>query len=173
MKKVILAVAVVAIGVAFAIGARAQGIKEGKWTMTMVTKVPGMDKHAAEMEESMKNMSDDEKAMMQGMMGKMGMNMQAGGNSAGITTTVTKCLTNDNPVPQKDDSCTSTHTLDGNTVKFETTCADSHSTGEITYQNESMNGTITSQSADGEATIEITGEYVEIGRATSELQSQR
>ena len=156
MKKIILAVAVVVIGVAFAIGARAQGIKEGKWTMTMVTKAPGMDKHAAEMEESMKNMSDDEKAMMQQMMGGMGVHM----NAEGIRTTLTKCLTNDNPVPQQDDSCTSTHTIDGSTVKFETTCADSHSTGEITYQNESMNGTIMSQSADGEATIEISGQYI-------------
>src|SRR3989338_3301453 len=103
MKRIILTTAVVAAGIfVFILGARAQAIREGKWTMTIVTKMAGTEQASAEMEESMKDMSDDEKAMMQGMMGKMGMNMQMGGDSAGITTTITKCISNQDPVPQMD-----------------------------------------------------------------------
>jgi hypothetical protein len=58
-----------------------------------------------------------------------------------------------------DKDCQSTHSLKGSTVKFEVTCPDSHSTGEIIYKDEAMNGIITSQSDEGDVTIEISGEY--------------
>ncbi|MDP2653746.1 MAG: DUF3617 family protein [Candidatus Omnitrophota bacterium] len=165
MKKLILAMAVVAVGsLVFAAGLRAEGVREGKWSMTMVTTMGGMNQEATEAMESMENMSPDEKAMMEKMMG--GMKLQAAGSAVGMTTTTTQCITNDNPVPDADatEDCQTTHTMDGNTVKFESVCKDSTSTGEITYQEDSMNGWIKShQTVDGnetDVTIEISGQYV-------------
>ena len=162
MKKFLGAVAVT-LGILSLTGAsNADGIKEGKWSMTITTKVAGMESHMAEMQEAMANMSDDEKAMMQKMMG----GQMPGMGAEGMTTTTTQCITNDDPVPQssQDEGCTSTHEQNGNTVHFETTCPESTSTGDVTYNEDSMSGTIQSHStADGEAqdvTIEISGEYV-------------
>ena len=88
-----------------------------------------------------------------------GMGMQMGGG--GMTITTEKCLTNDDPVPSVngDKDCKSTHTIDGNTLTFEETCPDSHSTGEITYQDKTMMGVIQSESKGGPATIKFSGEY--------------
>ena len=165
MKKIFLLAVIMGVGLAvFVLGAKAQGIKEGKWSMTMVTKMEGMAQESAEAMKAMENMSPEEKAMMQQMMG--GMNIQANGNAMGMTTTVTKCITNENPVPETEDQkdCQKTHTLDGNTVKFEVVCTDGKSTGEITYNEDSMNGLIKSQQMvdgkDTNVTIEVTGQYV-------------
>ena len=126
--------------------------------MSITTRMSGMDNQKAEAEAAMANMSAEEKAMVQQMMGGMGMQMDGGG----MTITTIKCLTNDDPVPSANEGedCESTHAIDGNTVTFEETCPDSHSTGEITYQNETMTGIIQSDSKDGPATIEISGKYV-------------
>lgn len=137
----------------FAGSAQAQSIKEGKWAMTMVTKMAGMDE---EMAGAMADMSEEEKAMMQQMMGGMGVSM----GPEGMTSTITRCLTNAEPVPEEDPGCKSAHSVKGNTVHFTSTCPDSQAKGEITYHNDSMNGVIHSQSAEGEATIQISGKYV-------------
>ena len=48
MKKFILATAIISAGVViFSIGASAQGIKEGKWSLTIVTKMAGMEQQTA------------------------------------------------------------------------------------------------------------------------------
>lgn len=165
MKKLILTMMIIFTGVVIlAAGARAAGIKEGKWTMTMTTKMGGaMGEEYANAMKEMENMSEEEKGMMGQMMGNMG--MQMGSGSQGITTTVTQCITNDNPVPEDPTkNCKETHSVDGNTVKFESVCDDSTSTGEITYQDESMTGTIKSkQNIDGQetdTTIELAGTYI-------------
>ena len=165
MKKFIFTLAVMSLGsIIFVVGLRAQGIKEGKWSMTMVTKMGGMGDEMAQMNKEMENMSPEDAAMMQQMMGKM--NMQVSGNSPGMTTTVTHCVSNQNPVPDMNTSkdCKETHTIDGNTVTFEQVCDKSKSTGEMTYENDSMTGTITSEQKENgqetKATIELTGEYL-------------
>ena len=57
MKKFILAMIVVSAGaVIFVGGLRAEGIKEGKWSMTMVTQMEGMAQESAEAMEYMENM---------------------------------------------------------------------------------------------------------------------
>ena len=164
MKKFILVMAVVSVGfIVFVVGLRAQGIKEGKWSMTMVTKMEGMDQESAEAMKDMENMSPEEKAMMQQMMG--GMNIQMKGNSSGITTTVSQCISNQNPVPDMSSGkdCQETHTIDGNTVNFEVVCSDGKSSGQVTYQEDSMNGVIKShemvEGKETDVTIEIKGQY--------------
>ena len=159
MKKFILVAAIAFAGiVVFALGASAEGIKEGKWSMTIVTKMGGTSQEATEAMQAMENMSPEEKATMQQMIGGMGVSMNA--NAPGITTTITKCITNQNPVPETQENCQSTHSIQGHTVHFESVCSDGTSTGQVTYENDSMSGTINSQSAQGNATIEITGQYV-------------
>lgn len=162
-KIVLVAVVVVAGVVVFVSGARAEGIKEGKWNMTIVTKMGGAasEDYTAAMKD-MENMSAEEKAMMEKMMG--GVKMNAGGE--GITTTVTKCVTSSDPVPEmpQEKDCQMTHSMNGDTVHFETVCPDGKSTGDVTYMDDSMKGTIKSQQTeDGkmtDVTIEISGVYV-------------
>ena len=161
MKKLILASVIVSIGTALFAGGASAEVQEGKWSLTIVTKADGASREATEAREAMENMSPEEKAMMQKMMG----NTQIGGNSAGMTTTTIQCVTNQNPVPEKDDqkNCQKTHTIDGNTVNFEVICDDSKSTGQVTYSENSMKGTIKSQQTTqggSDVTIDITGEYV-------------
>jgi hypothetical protein len=137
----------------------AQTIKEGKWSMTIVTKVAGMAEEMSEAMKEMEKMSPEEKAMMQQMMG--GMNIAAGEDGQGLSMTMTQCVSADNPVPDMnpDKDCTETHSVNGSTVTFEVTCPDSHSTGEVTYNDETMQGTIASQSKEGDVTMEISGAY--------------
>ena len=167
MKKFILAMAVVSAGVfIFAVESRAQGVKEGKWAMTMTTKMEGMAQESAEAMKEMENMTPEEAAMMKQMMGKMNMNLQMSGNGQGMTTSVTQCISGQNPVPDvnKLKDCKETHSIDGNTVNFSVICSDSNSTGQVTYQDDSMEGTVQShQVVDGKevnATVEIRGKYV-------------
>ena len=162
MKSFLGAMVIVSMGSMIFVGTlRAQGIKEGQWSMTMVTRMGGQE-NAQAMKE-MENMSPEDKALMQQMMG--GMNIQLGGNSAGMTTTITKCITNQDPVPGRegDEDCKKTHTIDGNTVNFEEICPDSKSTGRVTYEEDSMGGVINShQTVDGketDVTIDIKGRY--------------
>ena len=165
MKKIISALVVVSAGVGiFVVGLRAQGIKEGQWSMTMVTKMEGASAEYADAMKEMVNMPPEEAAMMKQMMGNM--NVQMGANAQGITTTVTQCVSNDNPVPEasSEEGCTETHSMDGNVVHFEVVCADSKSTGHVTYKGDAMEGEVKStQMVDGQqtsATIEISGKYV-------------
>ena len=164
MKKFIWAAGIVSFSlIIFAGGVWADGIMEGNWSMTITTKMGGMDDELAAAKKEMENMSPEEKAMMQQMMG--GMNTMMNADNPGITTTSSQCVSNEDPVPDMsaEEGCQSTHTMNGNTVQFETTCPDSHSTGEVTYMGDSMNGTIQShQTVDGKATdvtIEISGKY--------------
>jgi len=162
MKKFVGIMVVAAVGLIVGIGAsNAAGIKEGKWTITMTTKMDGAQDHASEMQEAMANMTPEEKATMEKMMG--GMNIQMG--AEGMTTSTTHCVTQDNPVPEMEEleGCQTTHEISGDVVTFESTCADSHSSGTLTYSDDAMNGVITStKTENGEetgVTIELTGQY--------------
>lgn len=165
MKRTIIAAGIVSVGLlVFAGRANADGVKEGQWSMTTVIRMEGADDQSAEAMAEMEKMSPEEKAMMEQMMG--GMKFGAPGGGMGMSTTTTQCITNDNPVPESEDQedCQKTHSMTGNTVHFEVVCDDSRSTGDVTYENESMHGTIQStQTADGteeNVTIDISGQYV-------------
>jgi hypothetical protein len=162
MKRIIVPTAL-SVGILFfaSIG-HANNIKEGKWSMTTTMHMDGMDNQMAQAQKDMENMSPEEKAMMDKMMGGMGMKMGGGG----MTTTQTQCITNDNPVPEasSEDNCTETHNINGNTVNFEVNCNTSHSSGKVTYNNESMKGTIdATQTENGQERnmkIDISGKYM-------------
>lgn len=176
--KGIIFTAVVSLGFLFAAGADAAAVKDGQWSMTMVIRGEGMGDEMAEAQKEMEKMSPEEKAMMEQMMGGMGMNMGASGG--GMSMTMSQCLTNDDPVPDNEleKDCEKTHNFRGNTLHFETVCKDSHSKGKITYKNTSMKGTIeTTKTEKGKvetATMDISGEYVgPCGQELSEGASQR
>lgn len=179
--KVFFCAAVVTAGILFSTGAHAAAIKEGQWTMTTNIHMDGMDDQMAQAQKEMENMSPEDKAMMQQMMGGMGMNMGAGpGGGTGMSMTRNQCITNDKPVPQGEDEegCQHTHTLNGNTVNFETVCKDSHSTGKVTYKNTSMKGKIETtkmeKGREEHVTMDISGEYVgPCGQELSESASQK
>jgi hypothetical protein len=162
-RRILLAA--LSVGVFFFAGmAHAANIKEGKWSMTTTMHMDGMDNQMAQAQKEMESMSPEDKAMMEQMMGGMGMKM--GGPAGGITTTTTQCITNDNPVPEasSEDNCTETHNIKGNTVNFDVHCDTSRSTGKVTYNNESMKGTIdASQTENGQERkmkIDINGKYM-------------
>lgn len=163
MKRIIFAAAVVSAGTLFfSTGAEAANIKEGQWSMTTVIRMEGMDEQTSEAMKEMENMSPEEKAVMQKMMGGMKIGAQGGG----MAVTTTQCLTNDDPVPeaQNEKNCKQTHSVKGNTVTFEMVCPKSRSNGQVTYKNDTMKGTIKStqieKGKETNATIDISGQYV-------------
>ena len=165
MKGTIFTAGVATVGILIlASGANASAIKEGKWSMTTTIKMDGMGDEMDKAQTEMENMSPEDKAMMENMMGGMGMKMGAQGG--GMSTTITQCLTNDNPVPDANnqEDCEQTHSINGNTVNFEVVCETSRSTGQVTYNNDNMQGSITSTSTENghetTSTIDISGEYV-------------
>ena len=164
MKKGMLALGASIAVVVFTYTARAaQEIKEGQWSMTMVIQADGMGDEAAKAMKEMEQMSPEDRAMMHQMMG--GMHIAARGQGMGITMKSSQCITNDNPVPKRDEQndCQETHSINGNTVQFDVVCPDSTSNGQVTYQNDSMKGTIkTTQTERGKATdvtMDISGQY--------------
>ncbi len=167
MKRIILAAGTVSSGLLFLMSAAgAEGIKEGQWSMTTAIHMEGADTQSAKAMKEMENMSPEDKAMIQQMMGGMGVKMGAPGGGMGMTTTIKQCLTNDDPVPEANNekNCKQTHTMRGNAVNFEVVCDNSRSTGEVTYNNGSMTGTIHSTSSEKgrpqNVTMDIRGEYI-------------
>ncbi len=162
MKKVVYMLGVlIAMGLCAYTARAAQGIKEGQWAMTMTIQAEGMGDEAAKAMKEMEKMPPEQRAMMQKMMGGMGMGM----SGQGMSITSLQCLTNDHPVPKRDEqtNCKETHSTKGNTVNFEVVCPDSTSTGHVTYKNDSMKGTIkTTQTKRGKptsTTVAISGQY--------------
>ncbi len=162
MKKSQLVLGAAIVTVVFACTARAaQGIKEGRWSMSMTVQADGMGDEASKAMKEMENMPPGQRAMMQKMMG--GMNIGVSGQ--GMTMKSSQCITNDKPVPKRDDqsNCQETHSTKGNTVSFEMVCPDSKSNGLVTYQNDSMKGTIkTTKTEHGKptnVTVDISGQY--------------
>ena len=164
MKKGLSAAgaAVMAAMVANTVSA-AQGMKEGQWSMTMTIQADGMGGEAAKAMQGMEQMSPEEKAMMQQMMG--GMKMGVGAQGRGMAITSSQCMTSAHPVPLRDDEkdCQETHAIKGNSVHFDVVCDDSTSSGDVTYDNDSMTGHITStrreHGRETTSTIGIRGQY--------------
>ncbi|MEI6437781.1 MAG: DUF3617 family protein [Candidatus Omnitrophota bacterium] len=138
--------------------ARAEGIKTGKWEVTMVTKVEGMPDMAAMMDK-----------MPPGVKLPAGMSMSGG--PGGMTIKSTNCVTQANPVPgmKTPPGCEAPEFhQNGNTVDYSMTCkkgtARTSISGHVTYTDGSMQGsTKTTQVMDGReihSTSEMTGRYL-------------
>ena len=166
MKKLLIIVGILLMGMGFSSQSNA-AIKEGEWSMTMTVQMDGsMGQEMAKAQKEMENMAPEEKAMMQQMMGKMGMQMGAAQGN-GMTISRKQCITNAHPVPQQEHEnsyCKETHSTSGNAVHFEVTCKDSHSIGDVTYNNDSMKGTIkstqTKRGKEENVLIDLKGQYV-------------
>jgi len=151
--------------VVFLSSARAEGIKEGKWSMTMVTKMGNESPEMAKAMKQMQNLPPEALAMMKQR------GIQVGGDGQGMTITVAQCLTKQNPVPKREHSdkhCKETHEINGDTVTFSSSCnyndTQMESNGTVKYSGDTMEGHIKSHGTAGgrpmDNTIDITGQYV-------------
>jgi hypothetical protein len=169
MRSGLLAVAVLFVSVLMMSPANAEGFKEGKWAMTMDTKMENMPPKMAKAMEQMKNLPPEALAAMQ----KVGIkNMQVEGG--GMSVTVTQCLNKENPIPKHSPSsevnkhCQESHDISGDTVNFKSNCnfkdIQVDSSGTMKYSGDSMEGHIKShQVRDGQSmdsTIDVTGKYL-------------
>ena len=152
--------------------AQAQGFKAGKWSMTMTTTIGGDSEEAAEAAKAMKEMEDlppEARAMMEKMQGSMGMKMGMG-PGGGLTTTVTQCITEQDPVPdtKSGKNYQQTHEMKGNTVTCHVVCKDrgveTDTTGKMTYTGNSVKGETRSvqkeRGRSTEAVVTIDGKYL-------------
>jgi hypothetical protein len=152
--------------------AGSSGFKPGKWTMTMTTVIEGNSPEAQQAREAakqMQNMPAPARALMQKMQGGMGVSVEtdAQGN---MVTTVTQCLTDENPVPdaKMPKTCKQTHSVRGNTVTYQTSCKDrnfeAETKGKMTYKGDAMKGeSRTHQVVQGKAMdtlVRIDGKYL-------------
>lgn len=152
--------------------AGSSGFKPGKWTMTMTTVIEGDSPQAQEAREAakqMQNMPAAARSLMQKMQGSMGVSVgtDAQGN---MTTTVTQCLTEANPVPDSKmpKTCQQTHSVRGNTVAYQTVCKDRdfemETKGKMTYKGDTMKGeSRTRQVTQGkvmDTLVKIEGKYL-------------
>jgi len=130
----------------------------------MITKMEGMSPEVEAQMKQIENLPPEAAAMMK----KMNVNVSAGAN--GITTTVTQCITRQNPVPKskKMKDCQETHTMNGDTVNFHVICNQQDmqmdSTGQVTYTGDTLAGKIKSHEVargrNMDAAMDITGQYV-------------
>jgi hypothetical protein len=113
----------------------------------------------------MADMPPEARAMMQGMGLKMG-----AGPQGGMTTTITHCLTGEDPVPDSkaaNKNCQESHEIKGGTVTFQSVCKEKKgeitTTGEMTYKGDSMKGEMKSHAVSRgkttDTTMEIAGQY--------------
>ena len=165
MKKFIWVFVIIFLGAFLAAGTLwAQSFMPGKWTITMVTQIEGMDEEMAQAAELMKGMTPEQKAMMNQMMGGLDLQMDVG--PEGMTTTFTQCLNEANPVPDLKETkgCEMTYESEGNETSFKAVCPESTVTGKVLYKETTMSGDIVSQQmVDGKQTtanIKMTGQYV-------------
>ncbi len=164
-RKIVWAGWLILAVLVFAGAAGAEGIREGEWKMTVVSKMEGMEKEMAEAKRQLESLPPEQRAMMDQMMGRMDVSFDVG--EEGVTTTVTQCISQTDPVPEIEGArpeCDVTHSVAGGTVSFEAVCPEGSSSGQLTYEEDSMTGTVTSrQEADGRVTrvtMDISGEYV-------------
>ncbi len=145
--------------------ARAEGLKEGQWSTTMVTKMNNASPEMAEAMQQMQNLPPEAQAMMKQR------GIQLSGNGQGTTVTVTQCITKDNPVPKQnpdDQNCQQTHDTNGNTVNYHVTCNENDgqmdATGSMTYDGDSMQGHSQNHMVQNgqaiDSTMDITGKYL-------------
>ena len=168
MKKCIWIFVVVCMVAFMGAGALwAQSFMPGRWTITMVTQIEGMEEQIAQAAVIMQSLSPEEKAMM-GNMTRMigGLDIEMDLSKDGMITTITECLTEKNPVPNLKEvsSCQMTQNTNGNTTNFEAVCPQGTVAGHINYKKSTMTGQMTSRQKvngkDTNANITMTGHYV-------------
>ena len=168
-KRVLMVLSLVILSVVLITQAKADVLKEGKWSMTMNTKMDSMPPEMAAAMKQMENLPPEQRAMMEKMQERMGVSMSA--NGQGMTITTTQCITKKNPVPnhvKTPEYCKQTHDFNGNTVNFHTTCDHNDfkvdASGHMTYTGDTMQGEIKSHEVKNgrsmDSTIEITGQYL-------------
>jgi len=168
-----LGVAVLAlVGICFA--ADGPQFKEGKWTITTVTKIDGNSAQAAEMQKAMKELENLPPATQEMMKKMQGGQMSMGTQGGGMKMTITQCITNKNPVPKMDkgkdpNACEQTYDIKGNTVTFHSVCKEKDGQVEVdgkeTFTEETMEGQMKSHQVNKggqamDATIDLSGKYI-------------
>ena len=157
--------ALVVIALCFAGSVSAQNLKPGLWEMTHKSQAGGAD--MAKMQEHMANMPPEQRKMMEDMMAKQGMKMNAGGGMT-VKTCVTKEMADRNDMPTERGDCKQTsQSRSGNTMKVAFTCANPPSKGETQFtfaspESYAMRTTVTTM-ASGKSethTMEGTGKWL-------------
>jgi hypothetical protein len=148
--------------------AQADGFKEGKWTLNMVTHMSNMTPEMAKAMQQMQNLPPQVQAMMKAR------GVEMSGNGQDMIVTVTRCLTKQNPIPHFtkrtdiENYCQQTHVMTGNTVTFNMTCNHNdfqmNSSGTMSYTGDTMQGSITSHESNAghsmDSAISLTGQYM-------------
>lgn len=135
MKLHHVAATLVLSGCAFTAGA--QSMKPGLWEIAnKMGGNPELEKSMAEMQKQMASMPPEQRKMMQEMMAKQGVSMDAG---AGGAMVMKMCMTkemverNQLPTQQQGDCKTTVTSRSANTMKMSFTCAQPPSSGEGEY----------------------------------------
>ena len=116
-------------------GVAAQTMKPGLWEINtkMSSSDAAMNKEMAAMQKELANMPPDQRKMMEGMMAKQGVGMNAGGGA--LTTAVKVCMTKEmverNEVGSAQGDCKHSNAArSGNSMKFSYVCSKPPSSGE-------------------------------------------
>ena len=131
MRKLVLALAATLI----CFGASAQSIKPGLWQIS--TKMDGaaggqMAAAQAQMQEQMKNMTPEQRKMVEDMMAKQGVRMgQGGGGGMNMQMCISKEMAERSEVPMNKGDCKVTQQQrTGSSMKASFTCTNPPSNGE-------------------------------------------
>ncbi|MGH6627180.1 MAG: DUF3617 domain-containing protein [Burkholderiaceae bacterium] len=115
-----------------ALSAQAQTLKPGLWEVRQQTQSGSgqMEQAMAQMQQQMASMSPEQRKMMEDMMARQGMGMNAGDTALKVCLTREMVERNEMPAQQQGD-CTSTHSpRTGNTMKIAFSCTRPPSRGE-------------------------------------------
>ena len=154
--------AALACGALWVSASGAAGVREGQWSLTIITRGEGVRNDFAAGMQEIEGMSPNDAAKIRGLLGGAGASPTAGGANP---ITLTQCLSNDNPVPQLPGTagCKLNPLIVGETVTFEGSCPNGSSSGEINYKEDSLSGRVKwTQWLNGQetnTTVEITGVY--------------
>jgi hypothetical protein len=192
MKKLVLGVACILFTfvVLISVANSEEGFKEGKWTMTMVVKNKGFmppvsaqtgntegfkydiqnGRVSASVATPNGTMNMPLPANLQNNPDLSEVEMHGGGDSQGMTMTITKCITKEDAMPDNKlpSYCEETRRREGDTFYYHAVCDQPgnqmESTGEMTYAGDTMQGvmstrnTINGMSIDN--IVDVTGQYL-------------
>lgn len=120
--------------VAFASFASAQSLKPGLWESTHKSEFGAggeMQQRMAQAQQQMANMPPEQRKMMEEMMARRGMSMNAGGSGMTVKYCLTKEQAERRDVPTGRGDCKTTkQQLSGGTMHFAFTCTNPPSSGE-------------------------------------------
>ncbi|HYC47764.1 MAG TPA: DUF3617 domain-containing protein [Burkholderiales bacterium] len=120
----------------FAGAASAQSMKPGLWEVTnnMKSSNPATQNAMAQAQAQMKDMSPQQRKMVEDMMAKQGMQMGMGPAANSMRVCMTKEMVDRNEMPAQQGGCRTTQqSRSGNTLKMAFQCANPPSSGEGEY----------------------------------------